>query len=41
MFSALYIKMTTTFDALDGFKENKVFQTAQAMNNMLKSNTKW
>ena len=40
-FSALYIKMTITFDALNPFQENKVFQTVQTMNNILKSNTKW
>ena len=40
-FSASYIKITITFDALDRFQENKVFQTAQTMNNILKSNTKW
>ena len=27
--------MTITFDALDRFQENKVFQTAQTMNNIL------
>ena len=30
-----------TFDALDRFQENKVCQTAQTMNNILRSNTKW
>ena len=29
------------FDLLDRFQENKVLQTAQRMNNILKSNTKW
>ena len=29
------------FDLLDRFQENKVFQTAQTMNNILKPNTKW
>ena len=28
-----------TFDLLDRFQEHKVFQTAQTMNNILKSNT--
>ena len=32
--------MVITFDLLDRFQENKVFQTAQTMNNILKSNTK-
>ena len=40
-FSALYIKMTITFDLLDRFQENKVLQTAQTMNNILSSKTKW
>ena len=34
-------KITITFDALDQFQENKVCQTAQTMNNILKSKTKW
>ena len=33
--------MAITFDLLDGFQENKVFRTAQTMNNVLKSNKKW
>ena len=33
--------MAITFDLLDRFEENKVFQTAQTMNNKLESNTKW
>ena len=33
--------MTITFDALDRFQENKVFQAAQTMNNILKSSSKW
>ena len=33
--------MAITFDLLDRFQEIKVFQTAQTMNNILKSNTKW
>ena len=33
--------MAITFDLLDRFQENKVLQTAQTMNNILKSNTKW
>ena len=33
-FSASYIEMAITFDALDRLQENKVFQTAQAMNNI-------
>ena len=28
--------MTITFDTLDRFQENKVFQAAQTMNNILK-----
>ena len=28
-----------TFDVLDRFQENKVFLTAQTMNNILRSNT--
>ena len=40
-FSASYIKMTISFDVLDRFQENKVFQIAQTMNNILRSNTKW
>ena len=40
-FSGSYIKIITTYDALDRFQENKVFQTAQTMNNILNSNTKW
>ena len=31
--------MAITFDLLDRFQENKVFQRAQTMNNILKSNT--
>ena len=37
-FSAPYIKMKITFDVLDRLQENKVFQTAQTMNNILRSN---
>ena len=33
--------MAITFDLLERFQENKVFQTAQTMNNILMSNTKW
>ena len=33
--------MAITFDVLDQFQENKVFQAAQIMNNILKSNKKW
>ena len=33
--------MAITFDLLDRFQENKVFQTAQTMDNIFKSNTKW
>ena len=33
--------MAITFDLLDRFQENKVFQTAQTINNILTSNTKW
>ena len=33
--------MAITFALLDRFQENKVLQTAQTMNNILKSNTKW
>ena len=33
--------MVITFDLLDRFQQNKVFQAAQTMNNTLKSNTKW
>ena len=40
-FSASYIQMAISFDLLDRFQENKVFQTAQAISNILKSNTKW
>ena len=36
-FSASYIEMNITFDALDRFQENKVFQIAQTTNNILKS----
>ena len=32
--------MTVTFDVLDRFQESKVFQTAQTMNKILRSNTK-
>ena len=37
-FSASYIQMAITFEVLDRFQENKVFQTAQTMNNILKLN---
>ena len=40
-FSASYIKMTITFDVLNGLQEDKLFRTAQTMNNILRSNTKW
>ena len=30
--------MAITFDLQDRFQENKVFQTAQTMNNIIKSN---
>ena len=40
-FSASYIKITITFDVLGQCQENKVFQTAQTMNNILRSNTEW
>ena len=40
-FSLSYIKMTITFDVVDRFQENKGFQTAQTMNNILRTNTKW
>ena len=40
-FSASNPYMTITFDVLDQFQENKVWQTAQTMNNILKLNTKW
>ena len=33
--------MAITFSVLDQFQESKVFQTAQAMSNILKLNTKW
>ena len=39
-FSASYTQMTITFDVLDRFQENKVWQTVQTMNNILKSSTK-
>ena len=32
-FSASHIKITITFDVLDQFQENKVFQAAQMVNN--------
>ena len=32
--------MAITFDLQDQFQENKVFQTAQTMNNITKSNKK-
>ena len=38
-FSASYTEMTITFDVLNRFEENKVLQTAQTMENMLRSNT--
>ena len=40
-FSASYIKITITFDVVDRFQENKVFLTAQIMNNILRSSAKW
>ena len=33
--------MTITVDVLDRFQENKVFQTAQTLNYILRSNTEW
>ena len=35
--SALYIEVTTTFDLLNQFQENIVFERAQAMHNFLRS----
>ena len=32
--------LAITFDVLDRFQENKVFQTAQIMNNIQRSSTK-
>ena len=34
-------KMTITFDPLDQFQKNKVWQTAQPINNILRPYKKW
>ena len=40
-FSASYTDMAITFDVLNRFQENKVFQAAQIMNNIPRSSKKW
>ena len=36
VFSIIHLNMAITFDLLDRFQENKVFQTAQTMTNLFK-----
>ena len=36
VFSIIHLNMAITFDLLDRFQENKVFQTAQTMKNLFK-----
>ena len=40
-FNVFSIKMAITFEVLDRFQENKVFKTAQIMNNISGSSKKW
>ena len=40
-FTASHIQMAINFDVLDRFQENKALQTAQIINNILRSSKKW